>query len=134
MNARFREEPAGLVSEALSDWIQVAWRPIEETAMITFETNRYLKSGDQYITRMEGMEDSITIDHIGLAGRSYEINGKVISGIDMDIFVRLLYDDLYNELHAPQPEPEPEPEPDPDEDEDEPGDGEDDVDPLDGQH
>lgn len=104
MNARFRDEPTGLTSEAFADWIQVAWNPIEDTAKITFETNRYLKSGDQYITRMEGMEDSISIDHIALAGRSYEINGKLITGADLDMFVRLLYDDLYNEQSGTQEE------------------------------
>jgi len=104
-NARFRDEAAGLTSEALADIIRVQWDPIEDVSTINFESFRYLKSGEQYITRMEG-DSGVSLTGEQMALRSYEIGGKTITGEDVDMFARMLYDELYNEQHGPQPEEE----------------------------
>lgn len=105
MNARFREEAAGLTSEALAEMTRVMWNPITDEANINFDSYRYLKSGEQYITRMEG-DSSVSITGEEVKARSYEINGKVVTGEDVNIFIRLLYDELYNEQYGPHPEKE----------------------------
>lgn len=105
MNARFREEAAGLVSEALAEMTRVIWNPITDEASINFDSYRYLKSGDEYITRMEG-DSGVSITGEEVKARSYEINGKVVTGEDVNIFIRLLYDELYNEQYGPHPEEE----------------------------
>lgn len=100
MSSRFREEAGGLVSEALATQISVGWDPITDEARITFDSVRFLKVNSQYVTRMDSGAEYIEIDKHDLATRSYEINGKVISGGDLDTFVRLLYDELHNEAYG----------------------------------
>lgn len=102
-NARFREEAAGLTSEALAEAIRVNWNPLDDSVGVNFDSTRYLRAGEQYITRMEG-DSGVSITGAELAARSYEINGKVITGEDVNIFARLLYDELYNEQHGAEPE------------------------------
>ena len=101
MNARFKEEAAGLVSEALAEMTRIMWNPITDEANINFDSYRYLKSGEQYITRMEG-DSGVSISGEEVMERSYEINGKTITGEDVNVFIRLLYDELYNEQYGQQ--------------------------------
>lgn len=105
-NARFKEEAGGLISEALAPRIHIAWDPITDYARVSFETVRYLKVGDQYVTRMDAELEFLEIEKEELASSSYEINGKTITGADVDMFVRLLYDDKYNERDAAMHEPD----------------------------
>src|SRR5690625_2544963 len=105
MNARFREDAAGLESEALAEQIRVSWDPLEDTSVIDFQSTRFLRAGDEYITRMEG-DSGVSLTGEQLALKSYEIGGKTITGEDVDMFARMLYDELYNEQHGPQPEEE----------------------------
>lgn len=107
MNARFREEAPGLISEALSDWVQIVWDPVQDAARIVFEVNRYLRADDQYVTRMDSFEEAIEIAAADLYSRVYEIDGMMISGAHMDEYTRRVFDDLYNERSSPAEEEPP---------------------------
>lgn len=104
INHRFKEEVGGLVSEALSPYIHISWDPLTDGARISFETARYLRSGEQYITKMHTDLEFLEIDKQEVATRSYEINGKVIDGNDVDMYIRTLFDELYNEKFGEEQE------------------------------
>lgn len=107
MNARYREEEAGLFTEALAEVTRVFWNPIDDTSDIIFETSRYLRDEDNYIARVEG-GSSVSITGEELSSREYEIDGVTYKGSGVIAFAKLLYNDLYNEQFGPKPEEEPE--------------------------
>lgn len=118
-NARFTQLSEGVLFEALADKIMVHWNPVEEEATINFESSRYLRVGDDYVQHVGG-DTGVSVTMQELHQMQFEINGKMVSGLDVDYFTRLAYDQLYNQQAqeqmepVPEPEPAPEPEPEPD--------------------
>lgn len=104
MNKRFRDEVAGLQSEALATHITIDWDPLTDDADITFHSTRYLQSGDQYITQMDTGDGSIVMNMEEVLARAYEIGGKEVSGMDVNAFIRMIYDEVYNERNSSEPE------------------------------
>lgn len=95
-NKRIAEISPGVFYEALSDIIRVNWNPLTEEVNVNFETSIYLRMGeDNYVSKVMG-GSGVSITGEDLAATSFEINGKTITGLDLNIFVRMLYDSLCN--------------------------------------
>lgn len=103
MNKRIKEVSPGVFHEALADVIKVSWNPIHEEVSINFESSTYLRMGDTYVSRITG-DTGVSLTGEEFAGEGFEINGKFITGQDVDIFTRLLYDKRYNEQSRAQEE------------------------------
>lgn len=95
-NKRIVELGPNVYSEAFSDQIHVSWNPLTDDAEIRFFSSRFLKVGDTYTDKI-GADVNLHISKSDLMLQSFDIGGRTITGQDIDIFVRLLYDKLYNE-------------------------------------
>lgn len=106
-NKRIKEISPGVFHEILADRVTAAWDPANETADFNFVGAKYLRIGDQFISRVES-DSTLAITREDFLERSFEVNGRTITGGDVDMFIRLLFDEIYNASEsADQLEPDP---------------------------
>lgn len=96
-NKRIKEISEGVFVEALADEIRVNWNPVGEEATVSFISGAYFRLGENdYLSRIHS-DSTVSISMAELHQESFVLGDKTVTGQDVDHFVRMLYDKLYNE-------------------------------------